>query len=494
MPFLNLDHSSSVSFLFNSSTIAFLSGVAKLSTIVHADILYMAEWRTSINGTYSRYAGSLTNVATGTVTVSGGKVDLTAAGSKRLDIPVYNNAPIGQVIVVKFKVTPNYSGTPPTDQHFFSVGANRFDDSNRCKVSHHTNGRLLFFTQESTTGTEVVHDAGIWAPTAGTEYEIEYHSNYNSPGDHRLFLDGALMGANTAVNGIRHVGASYFRTGLYYDVAGGEVANYKIRDLMVYDVIQHTSAYTSGYTLPAIYSATSQSIQSNTRTLVSAWTAFSTTQSASGSDTVKHSPIINGVRKYWNGSAWATAIAGQSNTVAEINTNCASLITTGDNATIDLMSYLTSSSGATTPTLTSALITYNAPLSISDYPVESDVRDGIIYENGASEGTLVTSSISQFSFNEDASLDAFFADMGVPVTWTDTSALAHSETGLLDKPDQIDGSVIISTEYLLTLKASVSLTLIRGTQVTVGGVVYIVRESPRFMDDGALVQMELTKV
>lgn len=235
------------------------------------------------------------------------------------------------------------------------------------------------------------------------------------------------------------------------------------------------------------YSQTKIPIANVTPLLVNAWTNFSTTQNASGTDTVTHSPVINGVRKYWNGSAWATAQAGESNTAAEIAAHCAALFVDSVNAEINLISYLKSGDGTTTPTLTEAVITYDTAIALDEFPDPKDVRAGVLYNNGEQRGTM-------YSPDDNAEdLDALFEEpFTVAVAWT-VSSTDYTAQGLLDEPDLIDGGILMSTEYVLTMKATEASTIRRGQSLTIDGVSYSVRENPRKLSDGKLVRMELSK-
>jgi hypothetical protein len=67
-------------------------------------------------------------------------------------------------------------------------------------------------------------------------------------------------------------------------------------------------------------------------------------------------------------------------------------------------------------------------------------------------------------------------------------------TGILDMPSEIiAGNMIISTDYALTIKASVYPSLGYGSSLTVAGVAYTVREV-RLQDDGAFKVVYLQKV
>lgn len=86
------------------------------------------------------------------------------------------------------------------------------------------------------------------------------------------------------------------------------------------------------------------------------------------------------------------------------------------------------------------------------------------------------------------SLDVFLADFGVAVTDGVTAT-----TGILDMPSEvIAGGMVITTDYSLTLKASVYPALKYGDALTVSGVAYTVREV-RLTDDGVFATVYLQK-
>lgn len=85
-------------------------------------------------------------------------------------------------------------------------------------------------------------------------------------------------------------------------------------------------------------------------------------------------------------------------------------------------------------------------------------------------------------------LDGFLADFGVTVTNGVTQT-----TGVLDMPSEvIAGGMVITTDYSLTIKASVYPNLKYNDSLTVGGVAYTVREV-RLQDDGAFATVYLQK-
>ena len=90
------------------------------------------------------------------------------------------------------------------------------------------------------------------------------------------------------------------------------------------------------------------------------------------------------------------------------------------------------------------------------------------------------------AFTED--LDLILADFGVPVTAGNVSGI-----GIFDMPSEIiaDG-VVLTTDYKLTAKASEFGDLLNGSQVSINGAAYTVR-NVQFMDDGKFVELMLQR-
>lgn len=83
----------------------------------------------------------------------------------------------------------------------------------------------------------------------------------------------------------------------------------------------------------------------------------------SGSDDVTYQMFVDGVLKYWSGSAWVTSNGSyaQSNAAAVVNTNAATLITSPPKS---LKVYIVlKGSGSTTPLLNNLIVSYdNTPV------------------------------------------------------------------------------------------------------------------------------------
>jgi hypothetical protein len=85
-------------------------------------------------------------------------------------------------------------------------------------------------------------------------------------------------------------------------------------------------------------------------------------------------------------------------------------------------------------------------------------------------------------------LDAFLADFGVSCTAGAVTAL-----GILDMPTQVlAGDQILSTDYTLTARAADFGDLLYGSEISVNGVPYTVRET-QLIDDGAFCQIGLMR-
>jgi hypothetical protein len=90
-------------------------------------------------------------------------------------------------------------------------------------------------------------------------------------------------------------------------------------------------------------------------------------------------------------------------------------------------------------------------------------------------------------FTEDLSI--FLDDFGVSCT-----AGAITALGILDMPGEtVSGGMVISTEYMLTAKASDFGGLLYGDGITVNGTNYQVREV-MLIDDGKFCQISLSKL
>jgi hypothetical protein len=86
-------------------------------------------------------------------------------------------------------------------------------------------------------------------------------------------------------------------------------------------------------------------------------------------------------------------------------------------------------------------------------------------------------------------LSVFFNDFGVTVVWSSVTG-----KGILDAPTNVmGGGMVLSNEYLLTVKTAEFGGAMYGDLMTVNSVSYNVREA-RQVDDGVLTEILLSKV
>lgn len=143
---------------------------------------------------------------------------------------------------VRFRVKPNYSGTPIASQAFFScmgIGIN-----NAVLLAHDTaTGNIALFIIDS-IGATIIQDITVgWNPTAGTWYEWE------------LVFDttpGSGFGAVIRINGVSvlSVAGTGTRDGTTSDYAFGaygiisDIQDFTLDEAHIYNAVKHTSDYT----------------------------------------------------------------------------------------------------------------------------------------------------------------------------------------------------------------------------------------------------------
>lgn len=111
--------------------------------------------------------------------------------------------------------------------------------------------------------------------------------------------------------------------------------------------------------LKAPYSTGNPSLVCNARFRHDGINAFTETKSASGSDEIKYILKKGTVKYYWTGSAWAVSDGtyAQANTAAEIEANKATFTDTA--VTTEVIVFLHSDDGSTTPELDTLQIDYD---------------------------------------------------------------------------------------------------------------------------------------
>ena len=327
----NQDFSASAGFTYDSDKTEFIGGVARQVNRRPANSTFYNDFQT-LNASWGD--GVLTGTPTGGASVSGGKLDLKGGTIKYVDYSAASNA---DVLIntgcIRFKYTPNYSGTPAADRDMICIAQSNISINNLIQLRHRTtNGTIQVLIYSSAGVIITIVETGVFGPVAGTEYEIELNFDVVA-GATRLFVDGIQLGATILSTGVRSGTIGVFRVGS--NNSGTNAPDCEFDDLIVFDTVQHTANYVPDWslvngtvyggdiiTLPAFNYAGIGNIQSfdnlvSTETNTPRW-------------------IIN--NQFWNGSAWAASTDSwaTASPLATILSNLATL-TVGGSVTFKLV-------------------------------------------------------------------------------------------------------------------------------------------------------------
>lgn len=319
---------SDVGFIYDSAKAEFSGGLLRQKDNAPANAVFGATYTDNIDGNFG--AGTLTGVAVGGAAVVGNRLDLAHDDVRNVSYNPDNLAATLQTGCIRFKYTPNYSGIPTKTQYIVNIGEGT-GTKNWLSIYHYVNGYIRGILYNS-SGVQIAESIYYWPTIAsGTTYEIEF--NYDiTTGSNRLFVDGVPVGSLNTGTGTRTDALTYFKIGTRS--YGTDQPNFYIEDLVIFDSVQHTSAYTPGYTLPeSKYLASSvilpEMAYTGTGTL-EALTNLVTVESGSPRYTIQIGRSGNYL--YWNGSTWAISNGtySQSNDLATFVANFASLNILGE--------------------------------------------------------------------------------------------------------------------------------------------------------------------
>ena len=245
------DFSSSSGFTFDGSLTEITAGTLSQIDQRDANATAFADYSTGINLNWGD--GTLTATPTGSPTITGGKLDLTAGAGTFVDYSAVGNADFTQLGAVRFKYTANYTGSPANIQSILLIGI-ASSVVNRLYLRHDTAGNLFARTEDSTGSLIFNTNLGAFSPTAGVEVEFEINYDLNT-GATRFFIDGTQLGVTIAATGTRTSTSTLIRLGA--DQAGNvNNPDFLINDLIIFDAVQHTANYTPvAYGNPTIYDA-----------------------------------------------------------------------------------------------------------------------------------------------------------------------------------------------------------------------------------------------
>lgn len=352
---LTLSGASSTGITYDSTKVEFTAGSAKLKNQYGDDAYFVATYSTSKNANYSKLGGSLTATSSGTSSITSDKLVFSSGSSAYVSYNPLGNFPIGQSYSLKFKYTPGYTTDPVVNQHIFCSARTDTDGAWSLFINH--GGGTKNATYHAETNSAIKAYSTVWnGASSGVENEFLAVTDWTNA-VYRLYIDGVLIGSPPTGSSTRDSIGRILRVGQDHDNNAGDIANFSIRDLIIYSGVHQSGAYTPGYTLTETpYLTTDPTIKNTTQVTAASYVSFTTGTTVAGSDAVKYQIEVGGQAKYWNGSAWANSDGtyAQSNTAAEINTNCPTLAA----GATRIVAVLRSADGSTTPALAYASLTY----------------------------------------------------------------------------------------------------------------------------------------
>ncbi len=218
------------------STVSISDGTVAVSP--PADLTFHANYNTDIDGSVGD--GTLTGTGTGLPTVSGGELLLNSDDTRYVTYGADLNADSQQVGAVRLVWTPNYTGSPSTDQSLFVISQAAGNTNNQILVEHLSTGNILVQIKSS-TGTNITNaQIGSFSATSGTEVEFEYNYDYTG-GSSRLFIDGTQFGPTMGGSGTRSASITLLRVGT--DATASNTSNFKVNNITIFNTVQNTTTY-----------------------------------------------------------------------------------------------------------------------------------------------------------------------------------------------------------------------------------------------------------
>lgn len=357
-----------------SDSLIDISSCANLKSLLCSNQVFGATYNSSLDASFG--CGSLT---ASPVLATRENNKAFFSGNAYIDYSATGNAPPSMAGTIRFKLTPNYSGSPSSRKYFFTDFSSLESDLNSFTIYQETSGWLVLRVCDNTGNYIIPNNAlALWNPTSGQEYEIEIDYSLVNGGVNRVFINGALFGSYTvSVNKTRNSTTTLrignFNTAIYQ-------SNFYIDDFVVINEYAHTSNYTPGYQLPeSKYSIANPTVTYASSIKASSITGFGENITKQGQDNVKYILTINNQMKWLNNGVLeeSNGTYSKANTAQEINSYASTI--TSLRVNVGIIALLHSENGASTPELNSVTITYESAL---PDPVTSRVVEieGFIYD------------------------------------------------------------------------------------------------------------------
>jgi len=343
-------------YIYDSDKVEIVGGVARLKSQVPPDETFYANYKNNINGT--RGKGDLTGIPFGGASVLNEKLDLAHNDNRYVQYDADLNADSQQVGCVNFKVIPNYSGIPTSNEYYFTIFKNTGDVANLISFIHSAAaGNLFISIYDSSAVVKVSINIPAFSPVSGTPYEFEL--NYDGDtGTTRLFIDGIQQGATNTNTFTRDSSINFLRIGEYY--TGTNTSNFFIDDVVIYDTVQHTANYTPQPVSETVYPTTNPTVEMTTGFDLEALEGFIETSTKTGSDEIKYDLKKGNDWTYYSAGNWLVTTGenySESNTAGAIDAVKDTFTDTGISSKVKL--FLHSANGSTTPEIDILEVDYN---------------------------------------------------------------------------------------------------------------------------------------
>lgn len=290
------DFADDTGFTYDASLAEFVGGVLRQKDQTPNNSVIGALYNSSLNANWNK-DGSTSGILNGVPIIDSNKMVCT--GSQGVSYAISNMYTTG---AAKVKYTPNYTGSPSININILSMVST--DGTDRIVLTHSPSGDNFRITLTTGVSNHILVAETIGANSigliAGTEYELELNWDQSS-GTIRLFRNGSLHGTLTPGSWTFDTVPAFFQIGASTEIYNRAKGSFE--DAILFNTIQHSSAYVSGYTLSEyIYLENKIDGQPFIYTgLGSILSVDDATFSEIGSPR-----YIIGLQ-YWNGSAWVAS-------------------------------------------------------------------------------------------------------------------------------------------------------------------------------------------
>ena len=188
------DFDNDTGFIYNVNEAEFIDGkVQQKARALLNEQTFAASFYTQLKAQLG--LGDLTITGYNGATITDNKLDLSGGvANKYIIIDADQNADSQQTGCVMLKYIPNYSGSPSAIQYMFTIAKSSSDSTNMISVYHSSNGQIYIWCRDENTSTIFQAAKGVWSPTAGITYFIQFNYNFTNQST-GLYINGSLFGS-----------------------------------------------------------------------------------------------------------------------------------------------------------------------------------------------------------------------------------------------------------------------------------------------------------